>query len=344
MSLTDRQNPASNNITDPRATVNYPTTFTLSFPLYNDHPSNDPSRDCTSHNSGSIVIATILDFSWFRKDGEWRKTTATQSFFNADTIDAHFDRSWGYVIGIVGDMVFRHPRAEKFLATVQERGGSMIVERFLNYVERIKESNRRAVAQKPAKTGSAGINNAKTLPPSTTDEFAVDVDTPERTLNDISSSSPSPPDTLPQIDSSFESLAVTLLPDEPIPLTVNSSPIVEPLVGDCHLNHAPSSPSIVVNLHDLAQILSTSSPRHSKSSAINKWMCIYQDDTAHLYYEEAQLVCVQLRKMVLEIRGAQLKPCLWGCRENGEPKLLSSSEYYPISSCVLLFWPTLIDE
>src|SRR5208282_6778626 len=97
-----------------------------------DSNSHDPnSRDPT----GCIVILTINDVSWFKKEkGEWRTTTAGQPFF--DIRDIQTDR--GFVIGNIGDQVYRHRRVLRFLGVVGLRGWMMIVERFRRYAERIQ--------------------------------------------------------------------------------------------------------------------------------------------------------------------------------------------------------------
>src|SRR5439155_1196563 len=80
-----------------------------------------------------IIILTVPDYEWFRKKGTCNTTNVSFPFFSIEDVK---DCQRACIVGILGNIVFRHAEAAKFLKYFQK--WDLIVERLTQYNDKTR--------------------------------------------------------------------------------------------------------------------------------------------------------------------------------------------------------------
>jgi hypothetical protein len=129
-------------------TSTYQSPFSLTFDF-----SISRSEFANSNMSSRIMILNVPDYSWFRKDGAWKTTTASAPFFFIDDVN---QSQSAYLVGVVGEEIYRHTTALRFLRYFQR--WDLIMARISEYDARTRRNGEVPTDSSPPSSSSPSIN------------------------------------------------------------------------------------------------------------------------------------------------------------------------------------------
>jgi hypothetical protein len=104
-----------------------------------------------------ITILNVPDYRWFRKGGTWMTTTSSVPFFSIDDLEKS---QKAYLVGVIGEEIYRHPTVIKFLNYFQR--WDLILTRLSKYHAMTRRN--REVPPNPPSSSTASVGSGRPSP------------------------------------------------------------------------------------------------------------------------------------------------------------------------------------
>lgn len=284
--------------------------FSLTFEFLSSR-ANFPN----SLTHSKITILNVLDYEWFRRNGQCKTTTASILFSIIDV------RQSGRVF-LVGIHFRRYSEAIRFLAYFRE--WDSIMARLTQYIDATQRNEQVSIVISPSPSNAASVSE-----PASTSSNSPDDNPGAATMSPKSNDSTDSRDDDAFVPSTEPPQFRTPLPPPRVPNTErhNSSPPSNQNTDDRPIHETGIPPTLTPAIHpqtSVSQIETRFLQAAPRNHDRQRWKMVSDDEC---YYESERITYLRFRPTNLKL-GSDRKLCHWGCLDaEGGPTILSSGSY-----------------